>query len=134
MLCPNIYFSLFLRAIYVLESEHKTPNTWGLFWNQNRTHETTDKCFGIKTQHIKHLRNVLEREDNTPKAWGMFWNQNTTHQKPEKCFGIKTQHTKSLRNVLESKHNIPNNWFQNIHRTKKDRNIDVRTQHNFKFY
>jgi len=36
-----------------------------MFLNQNTIHQTTQKCFGIKTQHIKHLRNVLEWEYNT---------------------------------------------------------------------
>jgi hypothetical protein len=67
-----------------------------MFWNQNTTHQTTDKCFGIKTQHIKQLINVLESKHNTSNTREMFWNQNTTHQTHEKCFGIRTEHIKQL--------------------------------------
>jgi hypothetical protein len=67
-----------------------------MFWNQNTTHQTPEKCFGIETQHIKRLRNVLDTKHNT------------THQTTKKCSGIKSQHTKRLRNVLESKHNTSN--------------------------
>ena len=27
-----------------------------------------DKCFGIRTKHTKHMRNVLESEHNTPNT------------------------------------------------------------------
>jgi len=70
-----------------------------MFWNENTAHQKHEKCFGIRTQYTKHMRNVLESEYNTPKAGEMFW----------KCFGIKTQRLKQLRNVLESKHNTSNN-------------------------
>jgi hypothetical protein len=72
-----------------------------MFCNENTTHQTPEKCFGIKSQHTKRLRNVLESNHNTPNASEMFWNQNTTHQTPDRCFGIKSQHIKRLRDVLE---------------------------------
>jgi len=82
MLCPNIYVLLLLRVINVLESEHNTPNTWEMFWNQNTTYQTPEKYFGIKTQHTKRLRNVSKSKHNTSDAWEMFWYQNITHQTP----------------------------------------------------
>jgi len=72
-----------------------------MFWNQNTKHQTPEKCFGIKSQHTKRLRDILVSNQNTTNAWEMFLNQNTTHQKTNKCFGIKMQHIKHLRNVLE---------------------------------
>jgi len=65
----------------VVKSEHNTPNTSEMFFNQNTTHKKPEKCFGIRTQHIK----------KTKKCFGM---KNTIYQTIEKCFGIKTQHLK----------------------------------------
>ena len=36
--------------------------------------------------------------------------------------------------VFKCIHNTPNIIFQNIPRRTKDRNMDIRTQHNFKLY
>jgi len=74
-----------------------------MFWNQNATRQTPEKCFGMRRQRTKQVRNVLQSENNTPNISEKFLNQNTTHKKPEKCFGIRTQHIKQLRNVLEWK-------------------------------
>ena len=64
-----------------------------MFWNQNTTHQTTEKCFGIKTQHIQQLRNILE-----------------------------SQHTKRMRNVSESEHNTtkPEKFLESEHNTSNN--------------